>query len=93
MVGLKSESEISTSQGRIDLVVEVATYIYIMEIKFNDSPDRALAQIEERRYFEKFLYAGKKIILVGLSFNRQPNKFDITYAVKNYSEESNDTEK
>lgn len=80
--GIKSQSEYSTSHGRIDLVIEVPKFIYIIEIKFNESADTALAQIKERRYYERFISQGKIIILLGVAFKREPHNFDITYAMK-----------
>ena len=80
--GLKAQSEYSTSHGRIDLVIYTEIYLYIIEIKFNQPAAAALAQIEERRYYERFLHEGKKIILLGLAFKREPHNFDIDYALK-----------
>jgi hypothetical protein len=82
LAGIKSQSEYSTNQGRIDLVIELPKKIYIVEVKFNDSPEYALAQIEERNYYQPFLSTGKALELVGLSFNKKPKKFEILYASK-----------
>lgn len=82
MAGLKSQSESSTAHGRIDLVLEVPKRIYIIEIKFNESAEKALEQIEEQRYWEKYLNHNKPITLLGLSFNKKPKKFYVTHAVK-----------
>jgi Holliday junction resolvase-like predicted endonuclease len=80
--GLKAQSEYSTSHGRIDLVVQAKKLLYVIEIKFNQSADIALTQIKERRYYERFLHQGKKIILLGLAFIRAPLVFDIVYATQ-----------
>jgi hypothetical protein len=56
--------------------------IYVIEVKFNDTAVNALNQIEERRYYERFVHEKKQIILLGLSFKKEPHDFDITYAVK-----------
>jgi hypothetical protein len=80
--GIKAQSEYSTSHGRIDLVIEVPKYIYVIEIKFNEPADIAFAQIEERRYYERFIAQDKPIILLGLSFKREPHNFDVTYILK-----------
>ena len=80
--GIRAHGEVSTSHGRIDLVLYMAQKIYIIEIKFNVSAEDALAQIEERRYYEQFVSYNKQIILLGLSFKREPHNFDIGYAVK-----------
>ncbi len=56
--------------------------VYVTEVKFNDSAENALAQIEERRYYEQSLLHNKPIILLGLSFKREPSNFTVTYVMK-----------
>ena len=80
--GLKVQSEYSTSHARIDLVLELPSKFYVIEVKFNESAEVALAQIEERRYYEPFLAFKKPITLLGLSFTKKPSDFTITYVTK-----------
>lgn len=80
--GIKAQSEYATSHGRIDLVLDLSTKWYIIEIKFNQSAQAALDQIEQQRYYEPFLKHGKPIILMGLAFHREPGTFELTYAIK-----------
>ena len=80
--GIKAQSEYSTSHARIDLVLDLPTRFYVVEVKFNESAEIAMAQIEERRYFEPFLNQGKPITLLGLSFKKEPHDFQITYVKK-----------
>jgi len=80
--GIKAQSEYSTSHGRIDLVLDLPKLLYVIEIKFNESATVALEQIKERRYYERFLGQQKPIILLGLSFQREPSHFDVTYAIE-----------
>jgi Holliday junction resolvase-like predicted endonuclease len=82
VAGLNAQSEYSTSHGRIDLILNLSKLIYVIEIKFNDSAENALKQIEERRYYERLLDQNKKIILMGFNFKREPNNFDVTLAMK-----------
>jgi hypothetical protein len=70
------------SHGRIDLVLDLPSVLYVIEIKLNDSADVALEQIENRRYYEPFIIRGKPITLLGLSFKREPKQFDLTYTMK-----------
>ena len=58
---------------------------YDIEVKFNETAADALAQIEERRYYERFIKEDKHIMLLGLAFKRKPSIFDITYALKQLS--------
>jgi len=80
--GIKYYAEYSTSHGRIDLVLELPKVLYVVEIKFNDTAENALSQIEERRYYERFIVENKPIILLGVAFQREPHNFEITYAMK-----------
>ncbi|MBS0627173.1 MAG: AAA family ATPase, partial [Verrucomicrobia bacterium] len=80
--GIKCQSEYSTSHARIDLILELQNKIYIIEVKFNESAEVALSQIEARRYYEPFLNSGKAITLLGLSFIKKPNDFQIYYTKK-----------
>lgn len=82
---IKAQSEYSTSHGRIDLILDLPKFLYVIEIKFNESAEIALKQIKERRYYERFLDQQKSIILLGLSFKRAPSEFDVTYAIEKIS--------
>ena len=80
--GIKFHAEYSTSHGRIDLVLELPKVLYVVEIKFNDTAENALAQIEERRYYERFMVENKPLILLGIAFKREPHNFEVTYVAK-----------
>ncbi len=60
-----------TSKGRIDLVVIFPEKIYIIEFKCNQSADTALRQIRDKNYAEKYRRSGKKIILMGINFDKE----------------------
>ena len=57
-----------TAKGRIDITLETADTIYVMELKFNKSAEEALAQIETKHYADAFNMSGKKVVKVGLNF-------------------------
>ncbi len=80
--GLKVYSEYMTSHARIDMIVELPSVNYVIELKFNQSAKKALEQIENRKYYEVLRDQNKPIILLGLNFNRKPKEFDITYVSK-----------
>lgn len=52
------------------MIFKTERYIYIMEFKMG-SADEALAQIQEKKYYEPFLSEGKEILMVGIGFNRE----------------------
>ena len=57
-----------TAKGRIDITMETADTIYVMELKFNKSAEEALSQIEAKHYADAFKMSGKKVVKVGLNF-------------------------
>ena len=68
-IGVGVTPEVRTNEGRIDAVMETPEYVYVMEFKRDRSAAEAMAQIKEKKYYEKFLGSGKKITLVGVSFD------------------------
>ena len=58
-----------TAKGRIDITMETADTIYVMELKFNKSTEEALAQIEAKHYADAFKMSGKKVVKIGLNFS------------------------
>ena len=58
-----------TAKGRIDITMETADIIYVMELKFNKSAEEALAQIEAKHYADAFKMSGKKVVKIGLNFS------------------------
>lgn len=68
LLGYDIDAEVHTNIGQIDAVVTTAQYIYVIEFKLGD-PAIALAQIKAKKYHQKFLQSGKKIVLVGIGFD------------------------
>ncbi len=66
----KTGSEIPTNRGRMDHVIEMEHYIYIFEFKM-ESTGKALKQIFDRKYYEKYILKRKTIVLVGVSFSKE----------------------
>jgi hypothetical protein len=71
ILGLKVKTEVRTNQGRIDACVELEDKVYIFEFKLQDSAKKALAQIKEKKYYEKYLGEQKQIVLLGVSFDQE----------------------
>ncbi len=82
LLGGDIHSEIATNKGRIDLVITTKKYLYLFEFKFNQSSEKALKQIEAKKYYEKYLGQKKKIVLIGVSFNRTEHDLNIDYISK-----------
>jgi hypothetical protein len=68
-VGFDFESELNTSDGRMDCVLKSKTHIYIIEFKYNLSAEAALQQIIDNDYAAKFTTDGRPIVLLGVNFS------------------------
>lgn len=75
-LGEDTRSEVRTSAGRIDLLVQTSEFIYIMEFKLDASPRVAMRQIEDRRYAAPFAADGRAIVCIGISFSSQSRTLD-----------------
>ena len=70
LIGINIKSEVHTQRGRIDAVIETCDHIYIMEYKLGTA-EEALAQVKEKKYYERFLISAKAIKLIGIAFDRE----------------------
>ena len=73
LMGQFVQTEVHCSTGRADCVVTTADSIYLFEFKLtgNGSAEDALNQIKEKEYAAKYLTDGKKIVLIGSSFDEK----------------------
>ena len=70
-MGIKVHSEVCTSEGRADSMVETDTHIYMLEYKLDKSPREALDQIRKKRYYRSVWESGKPITAVGVQLSSQ----------------------
>jgi hypothetical protein len=75
-LGMYAQSEVHSSLGRADAVVQTANCIYIFEFKFNKSAAEGLAQIREKGYADKYRNAGKKLMGIGVNFSTDARSID-----------------
>ena len=76
LAGLYTKVEYRTSRGRIDLVLQTADYIYVMEFKLDGSAEEAIAQIEEKQYSLPFRNDRRKVFEIGVNFSSQTRNID-----------------
>ncbi|MBO4381504.1 MAG: ATP-binding protein [Bacteroidales bacterium] len=76
MVGFYTDTERHTSDGRMDMVVQTADYIYIFEFKLDKSADEALAQIEEKQYTLPFANDPRKLYKIGVNFSSETRRIE-----------------
>lgn len=72
-LGLDLTPEESSSHGRLDLALRFNQQIYLFEFKVVElEPDgRALQQIKERGYADRYRAEGLPIHLIGVEFSRE----------------------
>ena len=76
LMGEYVETERTTSNGRIDILIKTKDYVYIIEIKTDSTPDEALAQIEEKGYARPFADDRRRIFRVGVNFSTSARRID-----------------
>ena len=75
-IGIYLDAEVTTSRGRIDMVMRAPGYTFVMEMKVASGEEAgeraaraALAQIRERGYAEPFRASGGEVLLLGVAFD------------------------
>ena len=71
-----------TAKGRIDITMETADTIYVMELKFNKSAEEALNQINTRRYADAFKLKSKNVVKVGISFQLVEDVISLDWVIE-----------
>jgi len=73
LMGQFVQTEVHSAKGRADCIVQTAASVYIFEFKLsgNGSAEDALNQIKTNGYAAKYMASGKKIVLIGSSFDEQ----------------------
>lgn len=69
LLGLETQAEVMTSEGRIDMVIKTPRNIYLLELKYDDSAENALAQIEEKKYARPYQTDDRKLFKIGVNFS------------------------
>ena len=62
-------AEDCTNQGRIDMSIVVENNVYIIEFKMGEGD--GIAQIMEKKYYEKYQNQAKTIYLIGINFDKE----------------------
>ena len=76
LLGEYVQAERSTSNGRIDLLLQTKDYIYIVELKIDNTADAALQQIEDKGYARPFANDPRKLFKIGVSFSTENRRIE-----------------
>ena len=61
--------EVHTPKGRVDIVLQTKTDLYLIELKLNKSAQIAMGQINLKNYHKRFALSGLPITKVGINFD------------------------
>jgi len=75
-LGIEFKAEDTTNLGRIDLTIATPdmSQVYIIEFKVVENENRngkALEQIKEKKYHEKYLNKAEEITIIGIEFSKK----------------------
>ena len=81
--GLDVVAEDVSSHGQVDMTVRFNRHVYLLEFKVVESAPEgaAMAQLEERRYADKYRALGEPIFLIGVEFSREARNL-VSFEVK-----------
>lgn len=75
-LGVYVNSEVHSSQGHADSVVQTLTDVYIFEFKFNKTAQEGLDQIQKQDYAGKYRASNKVITGIGVNFSTDKKGID-----------------
>ncbi|MBD5207370.1 MAG: ATP-binding protein [Bacteroidales bacterium] len=76
LIGMHADTEVRTSDGRIDILVRTVDYVYIMELKYDKSAQEALDQIERKEYALPWAVDSRKVIEIGINYSSEKRRID-----------------
>jgi len=68
--------ELQTATGRMDISMKMQDAIYILELKYNKSAEKAIEQIKEKNYAVAFVSDPRPVYAVGLNFTSNCHTLD-----------------
>ena len=81
LLGQYVVTELHSSKGRADCIVETDDYVHIFEFKRDKSADEALKQIEDKGYAKPYTADSRTLIKIGVNFNSREGNIDDWKAV------------
>ena len=76
LLGFYVNVERHTSNGRMDVLIQTPDYIYILELKVNQTAAAALQQIEEKGYALPFASDPRQLFKIGINFQTDTKLID-----------------
>ncbi len=76
LMGYRMGLEVHTNRNRLDATLEFKDQILIFEYKVNQTAEKAMEQIKNKKYFQPYLNLNKKIHLFGINFSMEERNID-----------------
>ena len=76
LLGFYVNVERHTTGGRMDVLIQTPDYIYILELKVNQTAATALRQIEEKGYAQPFASDPRQLFKIGINFSTDTKLID-----------------
>ncbi len=76
LLGFMTHIEYRTASGRIDMLVETPSFIYLFEFKMDKSAEEAIAQIDSKDYLLPFKADNRRLIKIGANFSSKLRSID-----------------
>lgn len=76
LLGFYVEVERHTTDGRMDILAQTPDFIYIFELKINQSAEAALQQIESKGYAKPFAADPRQLFKIGVNFSTETRTID-----------------
>ena len=70
------EVERHTTNGRMDVLIQTPQFIYVLELKINQTAEVALQQIDEKGYAKPFEADDRKLYKIGINFSTDKRLID-----------------
>lgn len=74
LLGIDTEAEVETSDGRIDMVLKTDDFIYIVELKYDATAREAHDQINEKQYALKYANDPRRLFKIGAYFSSKSRR-------------------
>ena len=69
LIGIDTKAEVKTSDGRMDILITTPEFIYILELKYDSTPEHAFKQIQDKGYALQFAADPRKLFMIGINFS------------------------
>lgn len=76
MLNVYVRTQVKVAKGRTDMVVFMPDTVYVFEFKVGVSASDALKQIDDKDYALPYKADGRKVVKVGVSFNKDTRTID-----------------